>query len=278
VPIDEYDVSINKALGNSSFVAALQVPENRNPLQLMENMYAEFFSKLKTAYDENVARCFITGVTPLALNEFTSGFNIATHIMGVLEFAPLYGFTEPDVKNGLTRPKLSETVVTRIIESWRRDHNGYYFDPRQKVALYNPMRVLHGLCQLEQVLQVDPPSSTLQPEEAIDQLLSRIPDDNNSMPSETTLRAIAYNPNASLVIADALSSDTAELDCGGGVKGQFRLSHMNELATDRKPLLSFIFYTGALTHVPSTAVRLKRALRIPNNVALAWSSRRNWSK
>ena len=54
------------------------------------------------------------------------------------------------------------------------------------------------------------------------------------MPSEVILRAIASNPNASLVIADALSSNTAELDCGGGVKGQFRLSHMNDFATDRE--------------------------------------------
>ena len=244
----------------------------------MENKYAEFFSKIKTACDDNVARCFITGVTPLALKEFTSGFNIARHITNDLSFASLYGFTEADVRNGLARLKLSETVAARIVESWRRDHNGYYFNPEQEVALYNPNRVLHGLQQLEKTLSVPSKSITLSPEDEAVRLLSRIPDDDNSMPSEATLRAMSSNPNASLVIADALSSDTAEVDCGGGVKGQFRLSHMNELATDRKPLLSFIFYTGALTHVPSTAVRLKRALRIPNNVALAWSSRRNWSK
>jgi len=109
VMIDEYDVSINKALGNPFFVSALQVPEggNRNPLRRMENMYTEFFSKLKTACDENVARCFITGVIPLALNEFTSGFNIATHITNDLRFASLCGFTEADVQNGLARLKLS---------------------------------------------------------------------------------------------------------------------------------------------------------------------------
>ena len=115
MPIDEYDVSINKALGNPTFVSSLQVPEegSRNPLQRMENMYAEFFTKLKTACDENVARCFITGVTPLALNEFTSGFNIATHITNDLRFASLYGFTEADVQNGLARLKLSDTSKDR---------------------------------------------------------------------------------------------------------------------------------------------------------------------
>ena len=148
----------------------------------------------------------------------------------------------------------------------RRDHNGYYFNPEQEVALYNPNRVLHGLQQLEKTLSIPSKYITLSPEDGAVRLLSRIPDDD-SMPSEATLRAIVSNPNASLVIADALSSDTAELDCEGGVKGQFRLSHMNELATDRKPLLSFMFFTGALTCVPSTAVRLRHALRIPNSVA-----------
>jgi len=232
----------------------------------MENKYAEFFSKIKTACDDNVARCFITGVTPLALKEFTSGFNIARHITNDLSFASLYGFTEADVRNGLARLKLSETVAARIVESWRRDHNGYYFNPEQEVALYNPNRVLHGLQQLEKTLSIPSKYITLSPEDGAVRLLSRIPDDD-SMPSEATLRAIVSNPNASLVIADALSSDTAELDCEGGVKGQFRLSHMNELATDRKPLLSFMFFTGALTCVPSTAVRLRHALRIPNSVA-----------
>jgi hypothetical protein len=267
VIIDEYDVSINKALGN--LVSALRVGEE-GALKRMEHTYAEFFSRIKTACDDDVARCFVTGVTPLALNEFTSGFNIAKHITHDLEFASLYGFTEADVRNGLARlHQLQPEVVDRIVDSWRRDHNGYHFDPRQKVALYNPTRVLHGLSQLERALRLDPPPSTLRSERAADYLLNRIRSDPNSMPAEATLEAIKSSPNASLVIAEALSSDGAELECAGGVANQFRLSHMHELATDRKLLLSFMFYNGALTYARSSpdSVELKQALRIPNNVA-----------
>ncbi len=267
-------MSINKVLGNCDFISALQITEeqgNQNPLPRMEKIYAEFFSKIKTACDNNVARCFVTGVTPLALTEFTSGFNIAMHISTDLEFASLYGFTEADVRNGLSRLHLQQNIVDNIVESWKRDHNGYYFDPRQKIALYNPTRVLHGLGQLERALKLDPPPATLQsqPEKVADYLLGRIRKDSNSMPAEATLEAIKSNPNASLVIAEALSSDNAELKCANGVEGQFRLSHMNELATSRQPLLSFMFYNGALTYVPAApnSVELKHALRIPNNVA-----------
>lgn len=259
-------MSINKALGDLPLVSALQVSE-KGLLKSMENTYAEFFSRIKTACDRNVARCFVTGVTPLALNEFTSGFNIAEHITRDRRFASLYGFTEADVRNGLARlHRLQPEVVDRIVDSWRRDHNGYHFHPRQEVALYNPTRVLHGLRQLEQVLSFDPPLSTLRPEEAADFLLNEIQSDPNSMPAEATLEAIKSSPYASLVVAEALSSDDAELECAGGVANQFRLSHMHELNTGRTPLLSFMFYTGALTYARSPP-KLKHSLRIPNNVA-----------
>jgi len=270
VIIDEYDVSINTALGNRALVSALQVDEERlGNLKRMENTYADFFSRLKTACDDNVAQCFMTGVTPLALN----GFNIAVHITHDLEFASLYGFTEADVRNGLARlkPQLGgdPEVVERIVESWRRDHNGYYFNPRQKVALFNPTRVLHVLGELERGLRLDPPPSTLRGKEVANYLLNRIRSDSNSMPAEMTLEAIKSNPNVPVVMAEALSSDRAELECVGGVANQFRLSHMHELTTDRKPLLSFMFYNGALTYAPSSpnSIELKHSLRIPNNVA-----------
>jgi len=143
-------MSINKALGNRDLVSALQVDED---LKQMENTYAEFFSRLKMACNANVARCFMTGVTPLALNKFMSGFNITEQITHDLEFVLLYGFTEADIWNGLTRlkPQLGgdPEVVERIVGSWKHNHNGYYFDPCQKVVLYNLTRVLHELRQLE---------------------------------------------------------------------------------------------------------------------------------
>jgi hypothetical protein len=49
VIIDEYDGSINVALGRPSFASALRVGEDRgqDKLKQIENRYAEFFSRLK---------------------------------------------------------------------------------------------------------------------------------------------------------------------------------------------------------------------------------------
>ncbi len=235
----------------------------------MENLQvSSLFSRIKTVCGQGVARCFVTGVTPLALNEF----NIATHITHDLRFALLYGFTEADLRSGLARlpPQLSQPeVVKRIVESWRRDHKGYYFDPRQKVALYNPTRVLHGLCQLEQALIFDPLPPPLRAEHVAEYLLNRIRSYPNSMPAEATMEAIKFSPNASVVLAEALASDGAELECARGVSKQFRLLHMHELVMGRTPLLALMFYTSALTYARSVpgSRELKCSLRIPNNVA-----------
>lgn len=276
--IDEYDASINRTLGRDLLVSPYRVDQSGNPFKQIENIYGEFLSLIKTACDSNVARCFITGVTPLV---FTSGFNIALHITHDLRFASLYGFTEDDVRNGLARLKLAQRlgdgkeIEEKIMESWRRDHRGYCFHPEQKVALYNPTCVLHGLGRLEQILWYYPPPSSLRPEQAANYLLTEIGSDSNSMPAEATLRAIEASPYAPMVIAEALSSDGAEVECAGGVANHFRLSNMHELATDRRALVSFMFYTGALTYAPRprrpssplSFIELKHSLCIPNGVA-----------
>jgi hypothetical protein len=214
--VDEYDASINKALGNLDFVSTLQVPEGyQSPLKRMENIYAEFFSKVKMACDKNVARCFLTGVTPLALNEFTSGFNIGVHLSNDLRFASMYGFTEEDVRKGLAILSLKQDVIDLILKSWKRDHNGYYFHPEQRVALYNPTRILHCLSSLERTIPAYPTLDVLPTEDIAQHLLNRIHPDTNSMPAKSTLELMKSNPNAISVVSDVLSSDESMIACDG---------------------------------------------------------------
>jgi len=62
----------------------------------------EFFSKVKTACDDGVARCFITGVA-LSLSTSSRAASTSPHITNDLRSASLYGFTEADVRNELAR-------------------------------------------------------------------------------------------------------------------------------------------------------------------------------
>ncbi|KAL6076170.1 hypothetical protein QOT17_003077 [Balamuthia mandrillaris] len=270
VIIDEYDASINQALGDRSFVSALRSsPEDyKNPLKQMENMYSKFFSELKTACDKGVARCFITGVTPLVLSEFASGFNNAQHITDDLDFALMYGFTESDVRKGLAKLKLEEAEVLEILKTWKAEHDGYYFHPRAWEPLYNPTRILHGLQQLERMIQRGMKPTGLNPKESAMRIQEEMLFDPNSRPAESTLLAIREARYAPIIVRKMLAQEGAKINTPGRAQEVFRLSHMNELATSPKPLLSFMRYMGALTYVPvKPEDRITYALKIPNQVA-----------
>ena len=80
-------MSINNALSNtkSELYENLYVhnnnnniEENKNIQKRQESIFRLFFSTLKSKQREGGrGRIFITGVTPIALNDFTSGFNIS---------------------------------------------------------------------------------------------------------------------------------------------------------------------------------------------------------
>lgn len=106
-------MSINTALGDKHFVDSLQ---EEDIITRVDNIYKAFFSLLKKAIGDGVARTFITGVAPLALAELTSGFNIAFDITMLAPFDRLYGFEAADVREGLSliRPALKKETVECI--------------------------------------------------------------------------------------------------------------------------------------------------------------------
>jgi len=99
-------------------------------------------------------------------------------------------------------------------------------------------------------------------------LLDYLPD-KHTRPALTTIQLIASNPLAQEVMSESLVKAEG-LECKGGVLDDFMLSDLQELATDREPLLSFMYYTGALTHSKSanpSSSSLPTLLTIPNTTA-----------
>lgn len=109
--IDEYD---------ASFTATLEtrVQEARQGSQSEISELKNFFSVLKTNFGqgEAIGRCFITGVVPIMLTEFYSGFNIAFDITMDPTFEGLYGFTVADILRGLAlvQPALPKEYIESI--------------------------------------------------------------------------------------------------------------------------------------------------------------------
>ena len=84
--IDEYDNFTNTVLneqGEKVYWAMTHA----------EGFYRDIFKKFKGSFE----RIFITGVSPVTLDDVTSGFNIGWHISTKLEFNQMLGFSTEDV-------------------------------------------------------------------------------------------------------------------------------------------------------------------------------------
>ena len=121
--IDEYDASINEALGNMDLVKGLQTKqteESKEKITKIESKFKQIFSNFKEASEKKGAYVFVTGVTPLALTEFTSGFNNAYDISLDKNFNEMYGFTEEEVESLLnfTPETLRKGILNYLKEKY----------------------------------------------------------------------------------------------------------------------------------------------------------------
>ena len=88
--IDEYDNFANHVLAQLGDDAYRQLCHG-------EGFFKSFFAILK-AQNATVTNIFLTGVSPMVLDDVTSGFNIARNISQKPQFATLCGFTHADVR------------------------------------------------------------------------------------------------------------------------------------------------------------------------------------
>ena len=94
VMIDEYDNFTNTILAESGLNAY-------NDLCHGDGFFKQFFTLLKTAAggtNAPVTRLFITGVSPVTMDDVTSGFNIGTNISLMPQFADFTGFRHDDLR------------------------------------------------------------------------------------------------------------------------------------------------------------------------------------
>ena len=119
--IDEYDNFTNMVLneqGESVYHAITHA----------EGFYRDIFKKFKGSFE----RIFITGVSPVTLDDITSGFNIGWHISAKEEFNQMLGFSTEDVRDIFEYYKSvgqiqTEADIDAIIEEMRPWYDNYCF-------------------------------------------------------------------------------------------------------------------------------------------------------
>ena len=139
ITIDEYDNFTNTILAESR--------ESYEALCHGDGFFKQFFNELKlatTGTDAPVTRLFVTGVTPVTMDDVTSGFNIAANISLNPAFAALTGFTHGDVREMLAYYRAHAGFAfdeAAVFETMRRWYDGYRFSPETGADGKEPPRV-----------------------------------------------------------------------------------------------------------------------------------------
>ncbi|MCB1156222.1 MAG: AAA family ATPase [Leptospiraceae bacterium] len=140
--IDEYDHFANKlaAEGRESFIRTIMAEAG---------FVREFYEQLKIASGEGVVeRFFITGVSPIMLDELSSGFNITSDMSTDSRFNEMIGFTREEVRGLLDKveiDKFKQKSKEEVLNDLIVLYDGYKFSEGVKERLFNSDMVLYFL-------------------------------------------------------------------------------------------------------------------------------------
>jgi len=140
--IDEYDHFTNKILSDPHSLKQYMSETHG------EGYFRSFFDAIKGATSTSLKRCFVTGVSPVTMDDLTSGFNIGTNYSTSPEFNELTGFTEEDVRQMLDYYRTTcefHHTTDELIELMKPWYDNYCFAEESygKTTMYNSNMVLY---------------------------------------------------------------------------------------------------------------------------------------
>ena len=237
--IDEYDNFTNTVLNEQGEDVYWAITH-------AEGFYRDIFKKFKG----NFERIFITGVSPVTLDDVTSGFNIGWHISTKEEFNQMLGFSTEDVRDlfvyykgkGMIRPDSDIEAIIKEMKPW---YDNYCF---AEEALKTQSRVFN--CDMVLYYLRNYMSRGEAPKEMID-------------PNTKT----DYNKMRKLIQLDKLDGDRKGVIKTIAETGEI-VSRLEETfpasqITDPDIFPSLLFYYGMLTIKGTRGDKL--ILSIPNN-------------
>ena len=237
--IDEYDNFTNTVLneqGESVYHAITHA----------EGFYRDIFKKFKGSFE----RIFITGVSPVTLDDVTSGYNIGWHISTKEEFNQMLGFSTEEVREMFTYYKEvgkipANSDIEQIINEMKPWYDNYCF---AKDALETQSRVFN--CDMVLYYLRNYISRGEGPEEMID-------------PNTKT----DYNKMKKLLQLDKLDGDRKGVIRTIAEEGEYTCNLYETFPaykiTDPKIFPSLLFYYGMLTIKGTRGAKL--TMGIPNN-------------
>jgi hypothetical protein len=241
VMIDEYDNFANSLLTEYG-------PEIYKKLTKEAGFFKQFFTVLKyasTSSGSGLERIYITGVSPVTMDDVTSGFNIGDNISISTEFNGVLGFTERDVVQILdyyltdNDLKINKTEALEVMKKW---YDNYYFSEYATESVFNTDAVWYFIKEVTREKRM--------PRELVDYNL------------RTDYRKLKY-----LLIEDRkLNGNYSKLNeiiNNNGIYSEIKTSFPFDMVAEEENFVSLMFYFGLLSFTGDSSSKIP-FLKIPN--------------
>jgi hypothetical protein len=248
--IDEYDHFANRLLSTGDQELYDKSVADRT------GFVRTFYAKLKSGTQTGaIKRMFVTGVSPLVLDDLSSGFNIASNASQDPALNALAGFTRADTERAVDEllafradlvgiPALSNrTELLGVLEGY---YNGYRFAPQVSERIFNSDMVLYFLSQLQRTHEY--------PTQMLDH---NVRTEYRHLQRIGTLTSTATAERRAL-LESIMSNGYIE----SSLVQQFGIS---SLSSDTQ-FISLLYYIGMLTLGAASTTRLIHRLEVPNRV------------
>jgi len=227
--IDEYDHFANDiiAMGDGEFYRGIV---------RAAGFVRDFYETVKIGTKSVVDRIFITGISPIMLDDLTSGFNVALNITMDEGMNEMLGFTEEELGGIIAGLKVKQEDIRIKLKEY---YNGYLFNVDCKERVYNPDMVLYYFDHFTR--------KNKHPRELID---------DNVKTDYGRLNRLASNDENRKVLQEIIEVEGITSD----IVTRFSFDRMY----DRDYFVSLLFYMGLLTIDRQEKTSL--LLKIPNYV------------
>jgi len=142
--IDEYDNFTNTIISSAGQEKYLAITHG-------EGFYRHFFNVVKAGTTGGpISKLFITGVSPVTMDDVTSGFNIGRNITTIPAFNKMVGFTEEEVLEMLSYYReynLIHEPADNMIKIMKHWYNNYLFSEDEDTKIYNSNMVLYFISE-----------------------------------------------------------------------------------------------------------------------------------
>ncbi len=207
----------------------------------------DFYETIKIGTESTIDRIFITGISPVMLDDLTSGFNIASNLTLYPKLNDMMGFTEEEVEKAIDKLGIEVTMPTtgkklsteELLMELNKNYNGYLFNIKAKNRVYNPGMTFYFFQQC------------IANKEYTDNLI-----DDNIKTDYGRLNRLTANQENKKILEEIIKNENVT----ASIATRFSFDTMY----DREYFVSLLFYMGLLTIDRQEKTRL--ILKIPNYV------------